>query len=591
MTIRILPAEVAAKIAAGEVVERPASVVKELIENAIDAGATEIRIEVHQGGRRLVRVADNGCGIPAAEVELAFARHSTSKLTDVDDLAHIVTLGFRGEALASIAAVSHLTVLTRVADEPVGSYLRLEGGSLISREGRGCPVGTVVTVENLFYNVPARLKFLRSEATERRHVDRLITRYAMAYPALRFSVTHNGRLTFQSTGSGQLYDVLIKVYGLDVAKQMLPIHGPPASGADSETAPPGTPGQEPRVSGYVSAPTMNRANRDHITFFINGRWVRDRMLAYAVEQAYHTLLPVGRHPLAVLRVDLDPAEVDVNVHPTKSEVKFLHRDRVFAAVQKAVRRTLVDQSPIPEMKSRPGQWAAADWERRQTLTAVGRERLPTQLALDAQRTGEFPPLMPAPQAGDKLPPLRVLGQVARTYIIAEGPAGLYLIDQHAAHERILYEQFMAQQEQVASQALLEPMALELAPAQAAIMEEQLPVLTRLGFTIEPFGGSTYLVRAVPAVLVGADLRQALIGIVDELAEGRMPPLARECEKRVIASVCKQAAVKAGQVLSDEELRELVRQLEATAMPRTCPHGRPTMIHLSQAQLEREFGRR
>ena len=222
---------------------------------------------------------------------------------------------------------------------------------------------------------------------------------------------------------------------------------------------------------------------------------------------------------------------------------------------------------------------------------MGRERLPTQLALDAQRTGDFPPLMPAPQTDDKLPPLRVLGQVARTYIIAEGPAGLYLIDQHAAHERILYEQFMAQQEQVASQTLLEPMTLELTPAQAAIMEEQLPVLTRLGFTIEPFGGNTYLVRAVPTVLVGADLRQALIGIVDELAEGRASPLAREREKRLIASVCKQAAIKAGQVLSDEEMRELIRQLEATAMPRTCPHGRPTMIHLSQAQLEREFGRR
>jgi len=591
MTIRVLPPEVAAKIAAGEVVERPASVVKELIENAIDAGATEIRIEVRQGGRRLVRVADNGCGIPSAEVELAFARHSTSKLTGVDDLVRIVTLGFRGEALASIAAVSHLTMLTRTADESTGSYLRLKGGTPVRREGRGCPVGTVVTVENLFYNVPARLKFLRSEATERRHIDRLITRYSMAYPTLRFSVTHDGRLTFQSTGSGQLYDVLIKVYGLEVAKQMLPVTSSSIEGVDSETTPPRTPGQEPQVSGYVSTPAMNRANRDHITLFINGRWVRDRMLAYAVEQAYHTLLPVGRHPLAVLRVDLDPAEVDVNVHPTKSEVKFLHSDRVFAAVQKAVRRTLVDQSPIPEVESRPGQWTAADWERRQTLTAVGRERLPTQLALDAQRTGDFPPLMPAPQTDDKLPPLRVLGQVARTYIIAEGPAGLYLIDQHAAHERILYEQFMAQQEQVASQTLLEPMTLELTPAQAAIMEEQLPVLTRLGFTIEPFGGNTYLVRAVPTVLVGADLRQALIGIVDELAEGRASPLAREREKRLIASVCKQAAIKAGQVLSDEEMRELIRQLEATAMPRTCPHGRPTMIHLSQAQLEREFGRR
>ncbi|MBC7249234.1 MAG: DNA mismatch repair endonuclease MutL [Anaerolineae bacterium] len=590
MTIRVLPPEVADKIAAGEVVERPASVVKELIENSIDAGASEIRIEVRQGGRRLVRVADNGCGIPAAEVELAFARHSTSKLTSVDDLTHIVTLGFRGEALASIAAVSHLTMLTRTAAESTGSYLRLEGGTLVRREGRGCPVGTIVTVENLFYNVPARLKFLRSEATERRHIDQLVTRYAMAYPQLRFSVTHNGRLTFQSTGSGHLYDVLIKVYGLEVAEQMLPIAGAADEGG-SEAPLPAKTGEGPQVSGYVSSPALHRASREHLTFFVNGRWVQDRMLAYAVEQAYHTLLPVGRHPLAVLRLKLDPAEVDVNVHPTKSEVKFMHSDRVFAAVQKAVRRTLLEQAPIPEMGARPTQWTAADWERRQALSAAGRERPPVQLALEAQRPGEFPPLSPAPATTDKLPPLRVLGQVARTYIIAEGPSGLYLIDQHAAHERILYEQFMAQQERITTQTLLEPMTLELTPAQTAAVEEQLPLLNRLGFAIEPFGGNTYLVRAVPAVLVGTDLRQALAGIVDELAEGRMPPLAQEREKRVIASVCKQAAVKAGQVLSDEELRELVRQLEATAMPRTCPHGRPTMIHLSQAQLEREFGRR
>lgn len=587
MPIRVLPPEVAAKIAAGEVVERPASVVKELIENAIDAGATEIRIEVRQGGKRLIRVADNGCGIPAAEVELAFARHSTSKLSSVEDLTRIITLGFRGEALASIAAVSHLTMLTRTADEPVGSYLRLEGGNLLNREGRGCPVGTMITVENLFYNIPARLKFLRSETTERQHIDQLITRYAMAYPQLRFSVTHEGRLTFQSTGSGRLSDVLIKVYGLEVAEQMLAVSSsPPDEENDSSQD-----GQGPRVSGYVSVPTIHRANRDHLTFFVNGRWVRDRMLAYAVEQAYHTLLPVGRHPLAVLQVHLDPAELDVNIHPTKSEVKFLRSDRVFATVQKAVRHTLVEQAPIPEMGPRPGQWTAADWERRQRLVGAGREHLPTQLALDTQRTGELLPLMPVPQTEDKLPPLRVLGQIARTYIIAEGPAGLYLIDQHAAHERILYEQFTAQQEQVTAQTLLEPMTLELTPDQAAIMEEQLPVLAHLGFTIEPFGGNTYLVRAVPTILVGTDLRQALIGIVDELAEGRMPPLAHEREKRVIASVCKQAAIKAGQVLSDEELRELVRQLEQTTMPRTCPHGRPTMIHLSQTQLEREFGRR
>ncbi len=589
MPIRILPAEVAAKIAAGEVVERPVSVVKELVENSIDAGATEIKIEVRKGGKRLIRVADNGSGIPTTEAEMAFARHATSKISGVDDLTHIRTLGFRGEALASIAAVAHVTLLSRTAKETVGTLLRVADSRITHREGRGAPAGTVITVENLFATIPARLKFLRTDATERRHIDTLVTRYAMAYPERRFSLLHDGRLTFQTNGSGSLHDVLAKVYGLGAARQMIEVASSSADPAETATI---------AVRGFVGTPTLHRSGTDHITFFVNGRWVQNRMLTHALRQAYHTLLPVGRSPVAVIRIELDPTLVDVNVHPAKSEVKFRESDAVFRAVQRTVRRALVDHAPVPQV----GEWTtptqAGQWERRQALIQAGAQapRSAAQLAMDIQRTapdGGEPTLAFEPPR--QLPPLRVLGQVAQMYIIAEGPAGLYLLDQHAAHERVLYEQMSAQRAaaQATSQTLLEPLTLELPPDLITVLDAHLDLLTELGFQIEPFGGQTFLVRALPTILVhghgGGDLLQAMVGVLEEAVAGRRP-LAQEKEERLIASVCKQAAIKAGQVLSHEEMRELVRQLEATTMPHTCPHGRPTMIHLSRTQLEREFGR-
>jgi DNA mismatch repair protein MutL len=591
MPIRVLSEEVASKIAAGEVVERPVSVVKELVENSIDAGASQIKVEVRQGGRRLMRVIDDGTGIPADEVELAFARHSTSKIASVEELSSIGTLGFRGEALASIAAVSQLTIATRTAEEDVGTLLRLEGGKVTQRQKKGCPQGTVVTVENLFYNVPARLKFLRSEATERKHIDGLIYRYAMAYPHLRFSLLNDGRSTFQSLGTGELYDVLIKVYGLEIAQQMIEVRSP-----QSEVLSPQAGDLGPRTSdlglvdvyGYISSPSLHRANRSYLTFFVNGRWVQDRMLSYAVSEAYHTLLPTGRYPIVVLGLELDPSQVDINVHPTKSEIRFLDSNAVFTAVQKVVRRTLVDQAAIPRMTGLPSQWPAPDMERRRRLVELGTQ---TQLALEAQRTAgmEAPSAFEFPEHA-KLPPLRVLGQIAQTYIIAEGPEGLYLIDQHAAHERVLYERLMAERAKmaIASQALLEPLTIEL-PFQSGVAGgESLEFLNQLGFDIEPFGGENYLVRSVPAVLAKGDISQAIVEIVDGLSEGGTVEAGEE--QALISLVC-HSAVRAGKTLSIEETRDLIRQLEETAMPRTCPHGRPTMIHLSAAQLAREFGRR
>ena len=613
MPIRVLSEEVASKIAAGEVVERPASVVKELVENSIDAGAREIKVEVRQGGRRLMRVIDDGTGIPAAEVELAFARHATSKIASVEELSSIATLGFRGEALASIAAVSQLTIVTRAADEDggtprLGTLLRLEGGKVTHRQKKGCPQGTVITVENLFYNVPARLKFLRTETTERKHIDGLVYRYGMAYPHLRFSLVNDGRLTFQSLGSGELYDVLIKVYGLEVAQQMLEVRGSevddPSTGlrrAQSSRSghrlKPGTSNLEPiNVYGYISSPSLHRANRSYLTFFVNGRWVQDRMLGYAVSEAYHTLLPTRRHPIVVLRLELAPSQVDINVHPTKSEVRFLDRNAVFAAVQKAVRRTLVNQAAIPRMMGSPLPWPASDVERRRRLVEAGTQ---SQLALEAQRTAGSaePSAFDFPEPA-KLPPLRVLGQIAQTYIIAEGPEGLYLIDQHAAHERVLYERLLAERAKMAitSQSLLEPLTIEL-PGEASGESggtPRLEFLSQLGFDIEPFGGETYLVRAVPTMLATGDIGQAIAEIVDGLTEGGAAEAGEEAastaERALISLVC-HSAVRAGKTLSQEEMRDLIRQLEETAMPRTCPHGRPTMIHMSAEQLAREFGRR
>ncbi len=575
MPIRVLSPDVAAKIAAGEVIERPASVVKELIENAIDAAATTIYVEIRQAGRQLIRVSDDGCGIPAAEVQVAFARHATSKLQSVDDLDHLHTLGFRGEALASIAAVSHVTLLTRAADESVGTRVRLQEGLVASVEPFAHPRGSTFNVENLFYNVPARLKFLRSDATERKHIDDLIARYAMAWPPVRFSLQNQDRLVLRTPGSGALMDVLIEVYGLEAAQAMIQVE------LEEEGL---------RVSGYVGRPEAHRAGRDQMTLFVNGRWIQDASLTFAVEQAYHTMLPQGRHPLAVLRLTVPPEELDVNIHPTKSEVKFQRRDVVFRAVQRAVRESLLGLSAPP---SAGGVAWGEPWPER-----VGGQA--AQLALNLYRP-PAPPLpstwqpaqsQPEPEPPTALPPLRVIGQVAQMYIIAEGPQGLYLIDQHAAHERVLYEQLIRQHEQqaVSMQALIEPLPVELTLGQAEELEVWLEPLGQIGFEIEPFGGSTVLLRSVPAVLARADVRQALSDLLDELAAGE-EPLAQETHQRLAAAACKRGAVKAGQVLSPPEMVELIARLEQCAAPRTCPHGRPTMILLSQGWMEREFGRR
>ena len=585
MPIHVLAEEVVSQIAAGEVVERPASVVKELVENAIDAGAGDIRVETKGGGVTFVRVTDDGCGIPIAEAEVAFRRHSTSKLTTADDLSTITTLGFRGEALASIAAVSRMTLSTRAADQPVGTLLRLEGGRMLTRQETGRPPGTAMTMEDLFFNVPARRKFLRSERTERRHIDAFTTRYAMAYPGIRFTLSHGGRVVFQSPGNDRLRDVVIAVYGLETGAAALDlIPDGPAQGSGIQ------------VTGLTSPPSLHRANRSFITLFVNGRWVQDARLTYAVIQAYHTFLPTGRYPLAVVTVAMSPEDVDVNVHPTKAEVRFRDSDTVFRAVQRAVRNTVLERAPVPTVR-RPLTWGSLSAGRRDEHRArlMGLRPRPggaqSQFERDAEPSVAGPAVTAPTESAGGLPPLRVVGQVGATYIIAEGPEGLYLIDQHAAHERVLFEQLHAahRSAEVASQTLLEPLPVDLSPEAASVLEANLEALRRLGFWVEPFGGATLLVRAVPTLALTADAGQVLEDIAAALLAGDAP-LEGAVEDTIARQVCKGAAVKAGQVMAREEMEALLRALERCASPRTCPHGRPTMIHLSVAQLAREFGR-
>ncbi len=628
MSIRVLPPEVASRIAAGEVVERPASVVKELVENSLDANADEIRVETREGGRRLVRVSDNGQGIPAAEAALAFERHATSKLTSADDLEHIRTLGFRGEALASIASVAQVTLLTRHVAEVVGTQLRVEGGHLIQQEPKGAPPGTTVTVEHLFYNVPARLKFLRQPATEASHIVDVVQRFAMAFPERRFSLVSDGRLLFQSTGSGRLYDVLLKVFGLEVVRQMAPVGVEGASQTMDDLT-------LPLVHGYAGLPTLSRSNRNHILLFLNRRSIQDRSLVFAITEAYRNRLMVGRFPVAVIMIELDPAQVDVNVHPAKAEVRFRAERAVFRAVQKALHAMLSTHAPVPELRSAGLNWAVPGWaERRDALLAAGQSMQPSfalpreQLAVSQDRwamtnpgrppeppwrsdpvataaqpdatdhapqtvaRAESDANLPITQTTPAFPMLRVVGQMGATYIVAEGPEGMYLVDQHAAHERILFELMRSQQAggSVARQVLLEPLAFEAGSSYAGLLAEYAEALMAAGFDLELFGHDTWLVRAIPAIFAHVDPRRALEETLEGIADGR-DLVGDSREAALVAVICKRAAIKGGQVLSLDEMRQLVRQLEACQTPGSCPHGRPTMLVLSTDQLEREFGRR
>jgi DNA mismatch repair protein MutL len=577
MSIIILPDEVASQIAAGEVVERASSVVKELLENAIDAGATRISIRVLDAGKRLIEVSDNGCGIDPAELQLAVTRHATSKLTKSEELFHIRTLGFRGEALASTAAVSRMTLTSRSNAHATGSKILVEGGKVISVEAAGVPDGTVVTVEHLFFNTPARLKFLKRDQTERQQIEALVTRYGLAYPDLALHLEMEGKQVFRTTGNGNRKEILAQLYGVEIAGNLLEVLFEDAG---------------IKISGFISPISVTRSNRREITFFVNGRWIQDIGLSTALIKAYQTYLMVGRYPLATLFVDLSPEEVDVNVHPAKSEVRFKNPDLLFSSVQRAVKRALLAYSPLPQIS--PSRWqtstetnqvqpawinARLNWEESRTGESETTENTEAVVSTHSPNIEPF-----------RVPLLRLVGQLGGTYLVAEGPDGLYLIDQHAAHERILFEKLTTDQGNLESQALLQPAVVQFSPQAARLITNSLEILNHSGFTVEEFGSHAFRVSAIPQLFSHVDPQAALRAIVEDFEEDEAP-LANLLKERLIARICKRMAIKGGQVLSQQEQQALLDDLQACVAPRTCPHGRPTMIHLSVDLLERQFGRR
>ncbi len=603
-TIALLPPEVAEQIAAGEVIERPMSVLKELLENSIDAGANEIKIEVRGGGLRLVRVSDDGSGIPADEVELAFHRHATSKIRTAEDLSHLRTLGFRGEALASIAAVAEVTMITEAEESGLATMLTVRAGEVIERGRRARSRGTTVIVRDLFQNVPARLHFLKGARSESAHLAQLARRYAIAYPQLKVGLILEGHSAFQTSGSGQMERAIAEVYGLPVADALLKIGPIAVAGAE--------------ICGILGNRALSQAGKQHLMLFVNGRWVQSQALLNALEIGYRTVLPKGRHPLAAISIHVSPEAIDANIHPTKAEVKLLHEEEVCAALKNLVHDALGQSALQPPDEALPGPGNVYQYR----LPLLRRRRgLP--LAEQRQPYGENVSLADAGLLAELTP----ITQIRQTLILAEDQqGGLYLIDQHRAHERILYEylrhRLVGQPDSVArpehelfftdmsaaeepaqiaeplndeseqedealpgtqSQLLLEPVVVELPARQAGVLGERLPVLAALGFACERFGGRSFLIRSVPALTGTESLSAHLPALAAEAAEEE-----ENWQDRFCAAVACRAALRRGTPLSLGEQRELLANLRQTSAPAVCPHGSPLLLHYSQQYLTRQF---
>lgn len=572
MTIRVLSPHVAARIAAGEVVERPASAVKELVDNSLDAGATAVSVEIRGGGLGMIRVVDNGSGIPTEEAELAFHRFATSKLALDGNLDSIYTLGFRGEALPSIASVSTVALVTRPAQQAAGTRVEVVRGDIVHTAPQGSPPGTSVAVMDLFQNVPARLKFLKSPSAEATRVQTVMHQFAIAFPEVRFHLDLDGRAAFTSSGSGELRDACSAVYGTKTARALLEVV---YQGDGIDTI---------GVDGLISPPDVSRASRSYINLFVNRRWIQSRSLTYALEEAYQGFLMEHRHPLAVIHLTVPPEELDVNVHPAKLEVRFRQERDVFSTLQRVVRSTLVALAPVPSVRSDFASYGTASATQARPIEGLQAQQA---LSLFAPVEGEDN----ASTHREIVPTLRVLGQVQNLYIVAEGPQGMYLVDQHAAHERVLYEKVQAEvKDRVPQvQGLLETVVVELPAVLEGALEAHRDQWARHGFDLEAFGPHSYLLRAFPSSLKDADPQEAFLAILEEVGQGGENAL--EWEEKMVCSIACHSAVRAGKALAREEMESLLAQLEASDQPNTCPHGRPTMVYLSTAHLQREFGRR
>jgi DNA mismatch repair protein MutL len=560
--IIILEETLVSKIAAGEVIERPASVVKELVENSIDAGAKRISIEVSDGGKRSIRVTDDGSGMDPQDAKLSIERHATSKLKSADDLFSIRTLGFRGEALPSIASVSRFELVTNESGSN-GTMIKVEGGKIKSRESAGAPVGTSITVEELFFNTPARLKFQKSKTTELSHIVDIVSKFILSNPQISFKLKSDGGEVLSSIGSGNLLDAVASIYGADMAKAMLKV-GDAAQAGDV------------KVHGYVTQPVITKSDRYGESFFVNGRFVRNALLSRALEEAYRTLIPGDKYPIAVIFVDVNPADIDVNVHPTKREVKFSRPDVAMKAITAAASAALSEVG-LKQGSSTygGGQFNRAEGWKPEMMKIL--EDLPMM-------SNQYP--ITNEQNNDRT---GTLFQFNLTYIILSKGEDLILIDQHAAHERIMYEK-IKNKVIAGTQNLLIPKTIEIEPKEFTLISGNLKEMSELGFEIEAFGKNTVIVRGIPAALKMQGIDSAISGILSELSSSFKIKVVDERREAIWKMMACKAAVKAGDKLSYDEMDGLVKELYATSNPTTCPHGRPTLVRITKADLEKMFGR-
>jgi len=589
--IRILPDILSNKIAAGEVVERPASVVKELVENAIDAGGQRIVVEIEAGGRRLIRVGDDGTGMDRDEALLALERYATSKIATDADLFAIRSLGFRGEALPSIASVSRMTLVSRTAGAEAATLIKIEGGRILNVTETGAPPGTMVTVGDLFFNTPARRKFLKTVATEMGHIGDCLTSLALGHPQIDFKLIHNGKTTRHWPAVDDDGDRVLDVLGRSLQKELFPLD------LESDAA---------RISGWVAVPRINRSTSRGVHLFVNGRHVKSRALLHAIMQGYRQRLMKGRFPVAVCRVAVPADQVDVNVHPTKHEVRFARQREVHGVVAGAVAAALSkaergqrpgtmpanrDVNPAPNTgvaeAMEPFRTRGNDAFQKQPF-AVAPDPLPSETTIGPKSERGQATLW---QQG-RFARLKVIGQFRRTYILCESEEGLVLIDQHAAHERIYYEQLLQRRSatNAAAQKLLVPETLELSHRETALLNDLRENLYPLGFEIEPFGGTTFAIKAAPVVLLGGEIGPVLREILETaLAAGRQADPESVLDASVKIMAC-HGAIRARQTLDDRQVRRLLQQMDECANPSHCPHGRPTWIRWTDGELEKAFGR-
>jgi len=580
--IKILSENIANKIAAGEVVEHPASIVKELMENSIDAGASEIRIFVEDGGKRLVRVVDNGEGMDGDDVLLCFERHSTSKIATLGDLTAVQTLGFRGEALASIAAVTRLTLKSRGESSLYGSQVRVDGGVIREVSQVGLSQGTAVEARNLFFNTPARRKFLRSTRYELSRIVKLVAHYAISHRHINFSLYHNDKELISAPPVAHYSQRIYQLYGKNLMENLISFEYE---------------GEGLKLFGYLSRPGYYRSSADMLLTYVNRRLVKERLLYRAIREAYHTLLPRDKYPVVFLFITLSPELVDVNVHPSKLEVRFRQTRFIHDKVRDVLMETIIREKPLAEFRPTEGALRKAGYQKpihRGEERHIGGEREVSPEEVSP------PPSTPGLGLSEKetksaegAPEVAVLGQYQNSYIVAIDREGILIIDQHVAHERVLYEKLWNgfTNRQLAHQALLIPVVLEVSPSQSLIIEEHLSLVRELGFGIENFGDKAYVIKEIPSLLAHCQIETLFLDVVSELEKELKAKKVEDVYQKMITSLACHAAIKANHPLSSEKMRYLVEELFKTTLPMTCPHGRPIILRLSQRDLEKGFLRK